>query len=116
MISYARLVDDTAEHRIASLAPLAVAPDRQKQGIGSALVRESLAIADERGEPLVVLQGAPAYYSRFGFEPASAFGIQMDLPSWAPPEAAQVCRLVHYDASIRGRVVNPPAFDVVDHD
>src|SRR5580765_4624514 len=92
MISYARLVDDTAEHRIASLAPLAVAPDRQTQGIGSALVRASLAIADERAEPLVVLQGAPAYYSRFGFEPASAYGIEMELPTWAPPEAAQVYR------------------------
>ena len=115
MISYALLVDGTTERRIASLAPLAVAPDVQKTGIGGALVRESLAIAEAREEPLVVLQGAPAYYSRFGFEPASAHGIEMDLPEWAPPEAAQVCRLTRHDATMRGRVVYPSAFDVVEH-
>ena len=58
-------------------------------------------------------KGVPAYYGRFGFEPAPAHGIHIKLPSWAPPEAAQVLRLKNYDPSIRGQVVYPPAFDGV---
>jgi putative acetyltransferase len=96
------------------LSPLAVRTDRQQAGIGSALVRAALEIADERGEPLVVLEGSPAYYGRFGFEHARRFGIEIELPEWAPPEAAQVRRLRSFDpddASLCGRVIYPAAFD-----
>jgi putative acetyltransferase len=69
--------------------------------------------AAARGEPFVVLEGSPAFYGRLGFEPAAAYGLELPLPSWAPPEAAQVLRL-RADAEIpRGRVVYPPAFDLV---
>lgn len=116
MISYVGLVDGEAERRIPSLSPLAVAPALQGRGIGSALVREVTARADARGEPLVVLEGSPAYYRRFGFEHSVAHGIHIELPSWASAEAAQVLRLQAYDAAIRGRVVYPPAFrDVSEH-
>jgi putative acetyltransferase len=110
MITQATLVDGSTERPVATLSPLAVAPDRQRTGIGSALVRAVTARADEQGEPLVVLEGSPAYYERFGFEPATAHGIHIDLPDWAPPEAAQVLRLRAYDPAVRGRVVYPPAF------
>ena len=113
MISYATIVDGERERRVAMLSPLAVAPARQRQGIGSALVRAVTARADGAGEPLVVLQGDPAYYGRLGFEPAAAYGIEMPLPSWAPPEAAQVMRLESYDSTVRGRVIEPAAFDEV---
>ena len=116
MISYTALHDDDTERWISQLSPLAVAPDRHGQGIGSALVREVCARADARGEPLVILEGNPVYYGRFGFEPASPQGIHVTLPSWAPPEAAQVLRLRNYDPAIRGQVVYPPAFDGVSHD
>ena len=112
MISYV-LLRGGASHRVASLSPLAVAPDAQGQGIGSALVRAVTAGADVRGEPLVVLEGSPLFYARLGFEHAAPHGIDITLPSWAPPEAAQVLRLRNYDASLRGRVVYPPAFDEV---
>ena len=55
-----------------ALAPLAVAPDRQRRGIGAALVRAAIAIAEARGERAIVLIGHPSYYPRFGFEPASS--------------------------------------------
>jgi putative acetyltransferase len=58
-----------------ALAPLAVAPARQRRGIGDALVRAGLQIARDRGERAVVLIGHPAYYPRFGFEPAAARGL-----------------------------------------
>jgi putative acetyltransferase len=90
---------------------LAVHPDFQGTGFGTALVRAVPARADESGEPLVVLEGAPGYYGRFGFEPSAPHGIEiLTLPSWAPPEAAQILRLSSYDPTIRGRVVYPPAF------
>jgi putative acetyltransferase len=116
MVSFTALQDDDTERWISQLSPLAVAPDVHGRGIGSALVREVCALADARGEPLVVLEGSPAYYGRFGFESAPAHGIHIALPSWAPPEAAQVLRLRAYDPSIRGHVVYPPAFhDVTDN-
>ena len=111
MVSYADLDDDGVRCRVASLAPLAVDPEVQRGGIGSALVRAVTADVDSRGEPLVVLQGDPGYYSRFGFEHSVPHGIELPLPSWAPSEAAQVLRLSAYDPSVRGRVVYPPAFD-----
>jgi putative acetyltransferase len=113
MISFASLQAQDGHHRIAMLSPLAVAPDFQRRGIGSALVREVTARADERGEPLVILEGSPAFYGRLGFEHSVRYGIHITLPAWAPPEAAQVLRLRTYDPSLRGRVVYPPAFDAV---
>ena len=59
----------------------------------------------------IVLQGSPTYYCRFGFEWSVPLGITMELPDWAPREAAQVRRLAAYDPTIRGEVVLPPAFD-----
>jgi putative acetyltransferase len=53
------------------LAPMGVRPDRQKQGIGSALVKNGLEILRDRGCPFVIVLGHPGYYTRFGFEPAS---------------------------------------------
>ncbi len=116
MISYARLVDGETKHQVANLSPLAVSPDYERRGIGSALVREVVARAEARGEPLVVLEGSPVYYGRLGFEHSVPHGIEITLPSWAPPEAAQMVRLRNYHPSLRGRVAYPPAFDdVTDH-
>lgn len=117
MVSYARLVvDDTDTRSIAMLSPLAVAPDVQRGGIGSALVRSVCALADAAGEPCVILEGNPVYYSRFGFEHARPLGIEIPLPPWAPSEAGQVLRLGSFGESIVGRVVYPKAFDsATDH-
>ncbi|MGH9208494.1 MAG: GNAT family N-acetyltransferase, partial [Acidimicrobiales bacterium] len=78
-----------------------------------ALVRDVTARAENRGEALVVLEGSPTFYGRLGFEPSVPHGIHIDLPSWAPPGAAQVLRLSNYDSAIRGHLVYPPAFDAV---
>jgi putative acetyltransferase len=114
MISVAILRHDAGDRPIVMLSPLAVDPDHQRRGVGSALVRAAVAVADRRGEPLVVLEGNPAWYGRLGFEPAARHGIVIHLPDWAPPEAAQVLRLAAYapdDPTLRGTVVYPPAFD-----
>ncbi len=64
------------------LGPVSVRPDRQRTGIGSTLVEAVLQAAESRGEALVCLLGDPAYYSRFGFEPASTLGVGSPEPSW----------------------------------
>lgn len=58
-----------------ALAPLAVLPERQGSGVGSALVERLLGDARVAGETLVVVLGEPAYYSRFGFRGAADLGI-----------------------------------------
>jgi putative acetyltransferase len=49
-----------------ALAPMAVLPDRQRRGVGSALVREGLRACTERGQQIVVVVGHPDFYPRFG--------------------------------------------------
>ena len=67
--------------RVLQLSPLGVLPEYQRRGYGSALVRESLHAVRGRGEPLLVVEGNPKYYGRFGFVRADELGL---LP---PPEA-----------------------------
>jgi putative acetyltransferase len=58
------------------LAPVAVRPEAQSQGIGSKLIQEGLRLANELGFDYCVVLGGPKYYQRFGFEKASPFGIR----------------------------------------
>src|SRR5690606_31812198 len=61
MISGAVLRSVDGDRRIVMLSPLAVLPSHQGRGVGSALVRTAVGTAERRGEPLVVLEGSPAY-------------------------------------------------------
>jgi putative acetyltransferase len=74
------------------LAPLAVAPDRQRTGVGTALVEEALARARATGERLVLVLGHPEYYPRFGFVPAGEHAIEPPHP--VPAEAWMALELV----------------------
>jgi len=68
------------------LAPLAVAPEAQSQGVGSALVRWSLEAARQAGAVAVFVLGHVGYYPRFGFEPAARRGLAAPYP--IPDEVA----------------------------
>ncbi len=93
-ILFSPAVVDVAGRRVVGmgLAPMAVAPGRQREGIGTALVERGLAMLRERGCPFVIVLGHPGYYPRFGFEPASARGLS---PQWEgiPDEAFMVLAL-----------------------
>lgn len=52
------------------LGPVSVLPARQRQGVGSALIRKGLELLREQGAKGCMLVGDPAYYSRFGFRPS----------------------------------------------
>ena len=71
------------ELRLMGLAPLAVVPARQRTGIGAALTRAGLERCREIGAGAIVVLGHPAYYPRFGFARADAFGIgcQFEAPA-----------------------------------
>lgn len=63
------------EIRGMGLAPMAILPEYQRQGIGSRLVEAGLAALRDCSCPFVIVLGHPEYYPRFGFEPASRHGI-----------------------------------------
>jgi putative acetyltransferase len=69
-------------HQGAALGPMAVLPECQRQGIGSQLIEVGNRKLKEAGCPFIVVVGHPEYYPRFGFRPASAYGItcEWELP------------------------------------
>jgi putative acetyltransferase len=73
------------EASIMGLAPMAVLPAMQRRGIGSMLARAGLAACTRLGFDAVVVLGHAQYYPRFGFRPASAFGLrcEYDVPDEA---------------------------------
>jgi putative acetyltransferase len=68
--------------QIVGLAPMAVAPQHQRTGIGAALVKAGLERCRQRGCGAVAVLGHAEYYPRFGFLPAKRFGIgcEYDVP------------------------------------
>ena len=93
-----------------ALAPMAVHPDFQNQGIGSALVRRGLERCRDLGHAVIVVVGHPDYYPRFGFTPARAKGLESPFP--VPDEAFLAIELVPGSLhGVKGTVVYPPAFE-----
>jgi putative acetyltransferase len=82
------------------LGPLGVRPTHQKSGVGGALMHAVLGAADALDEPVVVLLGHTDYYPRFGFQPASTFGITPPVAEWG--EHFQARPLSTYDSTVRG--------------
>jgi putative acetyltransferase len=107
MLSYVGL--DGHDRPVLILTPMAVRPDRQRRGVGVAIVQAAVTAADERGEPLLLVEGVPGYYPRFGFRSASALGLGKP-DERIPEEAWLALPLSAYDPSVRGRVVYPDFF------
>lgn len=80
---------------------MCVAPSHQQRGVGTALMESLVIEATSRGWPLLVLLGDPAYYSRFGFEPAGPLGLTY-APAGAGSPHFQARRLDDYDARQSG--------------
>jgi putative acetyltransferase len=78
--------------KLLGLGPVAVLPDLQRRGIGSALIRAGLEQVRRGGFDGVVVLGHPDYYPRFGFVPASRFGLQCEYD--VPSEAFMAVELV----------------------
>ena len=72
--------DSTSTALGLGLAPMAVLPEYQRQGVGSELVRAGLRECQRIGANVVVVLGHPEYYPRFGFVPASQKGLTSEYP------------------------------------
>lgn len=105
-------VEGGSRPRILNLTPMSVRPDRQRQGVGTRLIRDALGRAEAAGEPAVMVEGIPGYYPRFGFEPAIPLGFGSPDPK-IPDEAFLVRRLAGYTAGVAGQIVYPAAFDAL---
>jgi putative acetyltransferase len=65
------------------LAPMAVLPECQRQGIGTELIRAGITRLEQQGCPFVIVLGHAEYYPRFGFEPANRYGVRSE---WGVPD------------------------------
>jgi putative acetyltransferase len=105
-IAFLRL--SVAETPCIGLAPLAVAPQYQRCGIGKALIEQGMVTLKQRGEKLFFVLGQPDYYTRFGFDPQAAIAFTSDYSG----PYFMAYRLEGAPAS--GAVRYPPAFARLD--
>ena len=91
LFSPATLSDNQPDVKIAGLAPMAVLPEFQNQGIGTDLVKQGLKRCTANGYNAAVVLGHPDFYPRFGFEPAARFGIKCEYD--VPHEAFMIKEL-----------------------
>ena len=80
LFSQAHLSGPDGGHAVVILAPLAVVPDAQRQGIGGRLIERGLALLADAEVELVFVLGYPAYYRQHGFQPAAPCGFVAPYP------------------------------------
>jgi putative acetyltransferase len=108
-VLFSALPIETDRGRVDSLAlaPVAVLPEFQNQGVGSRLVRQGLDECRRQGHRIVIVLGHPAYYPRFGFSP------QLALPLESPYAGDSFMAMELVPGSldgVKGRVEYPPPF------
>jgi putative acetyltransferase len=102
--------DGDAVATVLAVGPVAVVPEVQRRGIGSALMHVATSLAMARGVPALVLLGHPAYYPRFGFSSARDAGLAPPTELW--PDAAWMARILPaWSEDMRGTVRYPEAFE-----
>ncbi len=93
---------------VLALAPVSVIPAAQGRGVGAALIREGHRIARGMGHSFSVVLGHAAYYPRFGYRPASQYGIK--APFDVPAENFMACDLQAGSAPLGGVMEYAGAF------
>ena len=112
--THTAVVTEEGEARpVLSFGPISVDPAHQGRGIGTHLIRMTLRQAADAGHAGVVITGSPAYYARFGFRPASDFGIA-DQEGASYPELMALELGPRRLAGIRGRHRFCPEFYDID--
>ncbi len=109
-VAFSPVTIDGVTVRATGLGPLAVAPSRRKRGVADALVRAGLEARRAAGDELIVVLGEPAYYRRFGFRPASSFGLTV---RHGGGDALQALEIRAGSARSGGTVRYAAAFDAV---
>jgi putative acetyltransferase len=99
------VLEQAGEIPAAVLAPLGVASNHQRQGTGSALVREGLEVCRQHGYRIVFVTGSRSYYSRFRFVSTSSVGLSLPFED---PTHDMVLELVPGALSqVKGQVLFP---------
>lgn len=103
-------IDGRSTPRCLGLAPLAVAPDRQRSGAGGALMRAGFEACREAGAVAVFVLGHPSYYPRFGFAPAFPRGLR-----YSPAAIEEAFMVLELEPGalegVTGEVAYGPEFD-----
>ena len=102
------IMNDTGTVSALALAPLAVLPQYQNQGIGSALARRGLEVCNEQGHRIVLVLGHPVFYPRFGF--STKMAQHLDSPYSGPESFMAVERVAGALDGVKGKVEYPPPF------
>lgn len=111
LLTRLRIINGAQAFPSLAVAPLSVLPSWQRQGIGSALIREAHRRAAVLGYGSAVLLGHPQYYPRFGYLPAHRFGIR--FPFEAPADCCMAIELLSCGLKgVQGRVEYDPAFGI----
>jgi predicted N-acetyltransferase YhbS len=92
LLTKIQIKNNSKSYESLALAPISVKPEYQKMGIGGRLINEAHRIATTLGYKSVVLIGHAAYYPKYGYEPASKYGIK--IPFSAPDENCMVIPLI----------------------
>jgi predicted N-acetyltransferase YhbS/uncharacterized protein YdhG (YjbR/CyaY superfamily) len=112
MYTKSRIVSDKDEWETLTFGPVSVLPKYQKQGVGSALIRHTLKLAQDMGFRAVLIYGHESYYPRFSFKPASEYDITTAKGESFPAFMA----LPLYDGAlsgVSGRLICDPVYEAV---
>ncbi len=99
---------DGSEQTILALGPMSVVPSQSHRGIGSALIQAAINRARDMRYRAIVVAGQPDYYRRFGFRPASEWGVTTNLP--LPEDAITAMELVEGSLEGGGEARYPEVF------
>ena len=109
LLSGLPIVGETVTVPALALAPVAVVPDYQRQGIGSQLIERGLAICRDERHRIVVVLGHPDFYRRFGF--SAELARPLDSPFTGKPSFMAIELVAGALDGVRGKVEYPPPFD-----
>jgi len=102
LFTKAQISNNPNKVSISLLAPLAIIPQYQKQGIGGRLIKKGLEILSKSGVDLVFVLGHPKYYPKYGFTPANTFGIKAPYP--IPEEVADAWMIQAFNPNVIGTI------------
>lgn len=110
LMSKAEIIEGEKRHEVIVLAPIAVRPDYQRQGIGKQLIHEGITRCKELGYYIVFLIGHPSYYPKFGFKSARQYGLELNQFE-VSDEVFMVCELKEDELlNIKGELKYPSVF------
>jgi predicted N-acetyltransferase YhbS len=113
LFSTVHIQGDERNTKSVILAPLAVHPEHQNQGIGGQLIQAGIQQLTTAGVALVFVLGDPKYYQRHGFTPAGTQGFEATYPVPVEQADAWMVQALRPDVmgQVRGRVACPAALD-----